>query len=792
MQRTFPPEVVYKEETKRSKYIGESIKKQESLSFLRGKGKYIDDVRLPTKVLHVGFLRSPYAHARIKRIDSRRALEIEGVRHVFTGEDFARFTLGYWMHFPGMAEPVRHPLAVGKVKFEGEPLAAVVAASPRIVEDALESIDVEYEPLQAVVDPLGAADAKAIIHEDLPDNVLFRRKYRSNDRVLETIDSSDLIIETQFRNGRTSPLSLETRGGVAWFDGERFTIWASTQIPHHLRTFVAETFGFPENKIHVIAPDVGGGFGPKSSVFQDEVALYAIALELKVPVKWIASRTEDIQMCGHERDQVHFAKAGFTKQGKLVGIHDRIVADLGIGGTFLIEVRPVMVTSTTLPGPYEFRNYSYEIEGVVTNKAPWAPNIGFGRPVGVFVMELLMDQAASKLGLDPTEIRRRNLVKDDAFPYRNPAGMVYDSGRYGLGFDTLLKGMKYDQLREWQNRLLKSGRHVGIGLSAYVEFAGPSSAINQNLGWEIGGLEKAVVKIDATGKITVGLGVADQGQGHRTIFAQIAAQELGADIADVKVIEGDTDSTPYGRGTWASRSTILAGNAIVVASRKLNSKLRRIAAYILGVRIEDIDIDMSTAYDKRSEKKITFAEIGKIAYRFTTKLPPGEQPDLEEVGIFDSPSETNVVSYGCHGACVEIDPETGRVQVKSYFVVDDAGVIVNPVSAEGQIHGAVVGQGFLQTFSELQYDKEGVLKTSTLMDYGLPTAQDLPYTFSIEKVETPSLTPGGFKGLGEGGAVGSPAALINAINDAIRPLGKQISKVPISPNEIWEQLEDDR
>ncbi len=794
MQQTVPAqENVFEQKRKRSKFIGESVKKQESLSLVKGKGMYIDDIRLPTKILHVAFLRSLYAHARIKHLDSSNALKMDGVRKVFTGEDFANITLGYWMHFPGMAEPARHSLALGKVKFQGEPIAAVVADSPQIAEDALEMLDVEYDPLPAIVDPLKAIESDALIHEDLPDNMIFRHRYKTGDRVLEDISASDLVIETQFKNGRTSPLSLETRGALAWLNEDRFTIWASTQIPHHLRTFVAETFGFPENKIRVIAPNVGGGFGPKSSVFPDEVALYAIALKLGVPVKWIASRTEDIQMCGHERDQIHFVKAGFTKEGKLVGIHDRIVADLGIGGTFLIEVRPVMVTSITLPGPYDFRNYSYEIEGVATNKAPWAPNIGFGRPVAVFVMELLMDMAASKLGLDPAALRRRNLVRDDRFPYRNPAGMVYDTGNYAVGFDLLLKKMNYDELRKRQAELLEERKnnntYMGIGLSTYVEFAGPSSAINQKLGWEIGGLEKAVVKIDATGKVTVSLGVADQGQGHKTIFAQIAAQELGADIADIQVMEGDTDSTPYGRGTWASRSTILAGNAVVLASRKLKSKLKRIAAHILEASVDDIEIDMSVAYVRDDQKRsITLVDIGKIAHRFTTKLPAVEQPDLEETGIFDTPNDTSIVSYGCHGAFVEVDPETGRVQVQAYFVVDDSGVIVNPASAESLIHGSVISQGFLQTFSELLYDQNGSLTTSTLTDYALPNAQDMPYVFTVDHVVTPSLTPGGFKGLGESGAVGSPAALINAINDAIRPLGRQITKVPVSPNELWKEL----
>ncbi len=774
------------------KYIGKPLRKKEALPLLIGKGTYTDDVELPGKMHHVTFLRSPYAHARIRSIDTSMAMALEGVTAVFTGENLRDIDLKYWADLPELRRPNRHPLALDKVKFQGEPVAVVAAEDRYTAEDALELIEVDYEPLPPITDPLKALDDKRNrVYEEFPDNVLSEEAYETSDNVLSKIDECPVIIEEEFKNGRTSPIPLEPRIHLAHFNGERLSIWASTQIPHMLRTYISETLGLSETKVRVIAPNVGGGFGPKCNIFPDEVALYAIALRLGVPVKWVETRTEHFLMAGHERDQIHKVRAGFTNEGRIVAVHDVVVADVGIGGVFWTELLQLARSTTCLPGPYRFKHYRFHVRGVATNKAPWSANVGFGRPPGTFVIERIMEIAANKLGIDPAEIRRINLVGRDEFPYRNPAGVTYDSGDYRNALEKLLRSMSYEDLRLEQAKLRNRDRFIGIGLSIYVETSASSMKWFQSRGFELAGQERVTVKVLPTGKIIVAVGAADQGQGQKTIFAQIAADELSANIDDIEVVQGDTDQTLYAAGTFNSRSTVTTGNAIVLASRKLVDKIKRIAAHLLDSKPEQIFIRNGVAqvlHSDTEDTKLSLSEIAKIAYRFTWRLPSGELPYLEEVGMYDSPLDMNFMSFGCHGAVVEVDPQTGQIKVKKYFVVDDAGVIINPITADGQIEGGVICQGFLQTFNELRYDGNGNLLSSSLSDYSPPTSLEIPEQFVMNRTVTPSPSPLGAKGLGEGSAQGCPAALVNAISDALRPFGVQMNKMPVLWNEVWDKI----
>ena len=774
-------------------YVGARIKKKHAYELVQGRGNFADDVEQQSKTYYVHFVRSPYARAKILKINYEKALGVEGVVRVFTGPDFKDINLGYWMHLPKMMEPARHPLAVSEATYNGEPVAAVLAVDPYIAEDAAELVDVDYEVLEPVLDPIKALeDSSNKVMKDMKDNVLFEDHYRSVEELEKIIDECPVKIEEKIVNGRSTTVTLEPRVQVATYNGDVMEVWSSTQYPHVLRTFIAESLGIPENHVRVYAQDVGGGFGPKTSVFNDDMTVYAISYMMKITVKWVETRTEDVMLTGHERDQIHFVKAGFEKNGKLVAVYDRIIADVGAGTTFWAEVQPAMVASVTVPGPYLFRNYGFDMYCVTTNKTPWSPNIGFGRPVAALVMERLMDMAALKLKMDPVSIREMNLVHKEQFPYRNPAGVVYDSGDYRLGLKKLTKMMGYDKIHELREKMRQEGKLLGVGISVYSEYtAPPSSRLQGVLGWHVGGYEKATIRMNPTGKVNIYLGVKDSGQGHETIFAQIAADELGISIDDIYVNEGDTDRDPYGFGSWASRSTVTAGNAVLLASRKMRDRLLKIAAHFLKADEEDLEISNGEVkVTSDPERRMGMTQLASMVYRQSMKLPSGIEPDLEFSAIYDPPQDNTMVSYAWHGVLLEIDPETGQIKLLKYYVVDDAGVIINPLSAEGQVHGSTIAHGLQQALAEIKYDDNGILLTTSFWDYIPISSLDLPETFEIENIESPSPTPGGYKGMGEGGAIGCPPAIANAISNAVAEFGSQVRKIPISMEEIFNLIKN--
>ncbi|GBC69709.1 Caffeine dehydrogenase subunit alpha [archaeon HR01] len=765
------------------RYIGAAIKRREDPILLTGRGRYVDDIKLPGMV-YAGFVRSGYAHARIVSIDLSRAVKHPDFVGALMPEESA--PLPTWMRYKGLRAVPRYSLARGKARYVGEPIVAIASKDRYSLNDILESVEVEMEPLEPVVDAEKALEPGApLLYEEWGDNIIMHSSFRAGD-VEEALRRADLVVRRRYTNQRYAPTPIEGRAVLSYYDRARdeLTVWDSTQFPHVLQTYLAEALGYPENKIRVIAPDVGGGFGPKSSVWQEEVSTIQLSLKLGLPVKWVETRREHLLVCGHERQQVHYIEAGFSRDGKLLAIRDKVIADIGVYGAFWTETQPVMVTMAAIPGPYNFTNYEYEIYCAVTNKAPYSPHRGFGRPVAAFVMERLMDDAARELGLDPVEIRRRNLVGPEAMPYKNVHGIVYDSGDYPKALELALKQARYHEWRSIQEEERRRGRLIGIGVAMYVEYTTPSSErLAKGLGWEVGGYDSATIKVEPEGKIVVTTGTASQGQGHYTVYAQIAADVLGAKLDDVVVYEGDSKNHPYGFGAWASRSTVAVGGAIIRAGEQLLKKMKAIAAHLLEANPDDLETSESRIYVRDApERSVSFAEIATVAWRMPTKMPPDMEPGLEYTAHYE-PKAFTTCSYAVHIPVVEVDPETGQFKVLEYHIFDDSGVVVNPITLYGQIHGAVAHGVGGAVYEELVYDENGQLLTSTFMDYLIPSAVEM-FNMEIEHMETPSPQPGGFKGMGEGGAIAAPAALANAVQDALSHLGVTITDTPLKPDYI--------
>ncbi|MEM4560983.1 MAG: xanthine dehydrogenase family protein molybdopterin-binding subunit [Candidatus Caldarchaeum sp.] len=767
----------------KGKYVGKPIKRREDPILLTGRGRYVDDIKLHGMV-YAGFVRSNYAHGRIVSINISEAVKHPDFVGVLMPDEAA--PLPSWMKYKGLRNVPRFSLARGKVRFVGEPVVAVASKNRYSVEDIVSLVEVEVEPLPAVVDAEKALQpGSPLLYEEWGDNIIMNYGFKAGD-VEKAFASADLVIRRRYVNQRYAPTPIEGRGVVADFDKARgeLTVWDSTQFPHVLQTYISQALNYPEHLIRVIAPDVGGGFGPKSSVWPEELATIQLSMKLGVPVKWVETRTEHMLVCGHERQQVHYVEAAFRRDGKILAIRDKVVADIGVYGAFWTETQPVMVTMAAIPGPYILEAYQYEVYCMATNKAPYSPHRGFGRPVAAFVMERLMNDAALQLGMDPAEIRRRNIIPAEAMPFRNIHGIVYDSGNYPKALEEALKMADYDGWRARQREALKNGRLVGIGLAVYVEYTTPSSErLDKGLGWEVGGYDSATVRVEPEGKIVVLTGTASQGQGHYTVYAQLAAEYLGARMEDVVVLEGDSKTCPYGFGAWASRSTVAVGGAIIKASNAALEKMKKIAAHILEANPDDIEADESRLYVKDSpEKTISFAEVAKIAWRQPTRLPPDMEPGLEFTAHYE-PKAFTTCSYAVHIPVVEVDPETGHFKVLEYHIFDDSGKVLNPLTLYGQIHGALAHGVGGAVYEELVYDENGQLLTSTFMDYLIPSAVEM-FSMNIEHMETPSPQPGGFKGMGEGGAIAAPAALANAVNDALAHLGVVVDQTPLKPEYI--------
>jgi carbon-monoxide dehydrogenase large subunit len=764
-------------------YVGAIVRRREDPRFLTGRARFVEDVRVPG-CLHAVILRSPHAHARIVAVRTDRARAHPAVVACLAHDDLAAALrplpiagvpppqLQERVGFRVKAAP-QLALARGKVRYVGEPVAVVVATDRYAAEDALELVEVAYEPLPVVVDvEQGLAPGAPLIHEVWGDNVsvAFEARVGDPDRALAEAPAR---VGARIRVPRYAGIPLEPRGVLAEPSGrgDGLTVWGSTQVPHWLQRTLGEALGLPAHKLRVVAPDVGGGFGTKCSIYPEDVLIPVVSARLRRPVKWVETRREHLQSATHSRQQLHDAELGATRDGAIVAFRDRFLLDQGAYNPWGI-VQPYNTVGHML-GPYRIPNAAFDVRSVVTNKTPHAPYRGAGRPEAVFVMDRMLDLLARELHLDPAELRRRNLVRADEMPYdvgllyRDGQPLVYDGGDFPDALERALDAAGYDAARAEQAGLRARGVFRGVGISAYVEGTG------------IGPYEGATVGLDASGKVVVATGACSQGQGHETVFAQIAADALGADLEDVTVVGGDTDAIPFGVGTFASRSTVLAGSAIHASAGQVRRKLVRAAARLLEAAEPDLTVEGSRVFVRGSASRaVPFARIVQACLP-TFQGPAAVEPDFEVTTYQGVPTVT--YASAVHVAVVEVDPETGRVRLLRYVVAHDCGRVVNPMLVDGQIHGGVaqgVGGGLAE---EIAYDQAGQLLTGSLMDYALPRADELPF---IETVHLEHPSPRNsleVKGVGEGGAISPPAALANAVEDALAPFGVRITEGPVTP-----------
>ncbi len=769
-----------------ARFFGASVKRVEDPRYLSGLGQYVDDIDLPG-MLYAVFLRSPHGHARLRSIDTEAAAQLPGVRTVMTGAEMARLVppvhtgLNYIEHRPTVM-PV---IATDRVRYAGEAVAVVVADNPYVAEDALELIEVDYEPLPAVVHPEQAlADDAPRVHEDWPDNIAVRSSHDTGD-VDRAFAEAAFVIDERFRSEPVTGIPMEPRGCVAHYDRafQSLTLWTSTQIPHLIRTLLADLLSLPEHRLRVIAPDVGGGFGIKVHLYPEELILSALALHLKGAVKWIQDRREEIMTNVHCRDHCHRVQAAVREDGVITGIEARIVADMG---AYMSQPFGGGLESTgaarMLLGPYKVTQYRYEAYSTVSNKSPRGAYRGVSMPICTLIMERLMDTIAQRTGLDPADVRRRNLVRPDDFPYVNALGVVYDSGSFEESLDRALEAVDYPALRAEQQRLRAEGRYLGIGISCYVEITAQNSEAMQARGVKrVPGYDTSTVKVEPTGKVIVSSSVIAEGTGKETALAQIVADELGLTLADITVVLGDTSRTPYGSGTWSSRGAVGAGGSCFRASRKIRSKMQDIVAGHMEANPDDLELRNGRFEIKGTPSiSMTFEDAARLAYMVSNEaLPEGMEPGLEVTDYYDPPRQT--VSNATQVVVAAVDIETGQVSLRQCVIVHDCGRMINPMLVDGQIHGGVaqgLGQGL---YEAVRYSEQGQVLSASLMDYLVPTATEMPF-MEVGHLETPSpLTEGGIKGMGEGGTIGTPAAIANAVADALAPFGAQITNLPVTP-----------
>lgn len=756
--------------------IGASQRRVEDEPLLGGRGTFVDDIHLPG-TLTLAILRSPYAHARIHAVRLDAARQAPGVVDAIAGDDTAHLSrMAVTPFVPNMHIPPYLPMAVGKVRYAGEEVAAVLATDPYAARDALDLIDVEYEPLPAVTDVEAAvADEAPVLYDEFGTNLTYRHTYGSAQRDVDAaLQDADRVVSLRIKNGRVAPMALEPRAVLASFDQESglLRVWSSTQRPFLIRDSLASLFDLSPEQVHVIAPDVGGGFGGKGPLYREEILAVYLAIKHGRPVRWVATRTEDFLTTMHSRDMVTLVQGGFTNDGQLLGLDVRIFANMG-AYLQLSTARPPTRTAQLACGAYRVPVARSEIVAAFTNTVPTGPYRGAGRPEAAFLIERLMDTAARELGIDVIEIRRRNFIKRDEFPWSTPTGLTYDSGDYDQALDAALALADYEGLLERQRQARARGELFGIGLSSFIEPTGGP-------GWESGR-----VWVDASGRVTAATGSSAHGQGHETVFAQVVADRLQIPFDQVRVLRSDTAQVPPGIGTFGSRSMALGGSALAQAADAVLEKMRTIAAFHLEVAVDDIVYDDGRFFPTGvPTRAVSFAEVAAAAA--SPNLPPEIEPGLDVTTRFGPDIET--YANGAHIAAVRIDPDTGRISVETYVGVDDAGTLINPLLAEGQLHGGLA-QGFGQALMErVVYGENGTMYSGTLLDYSVPRASMLP-TFVLGEVTTPSpLNQLGAKGVGEAGTVGAPPALVNAVIDALAPYGVRHLDMPLTEERIWRAI----
>ncbi len=783
-------------ETRRPKSVGARVQRLEDPRLLAGRGRFTDDHRVPV-TLHLAFRRSEEAHARIRAIDTATAAAMPGVVAVFTAADLA-----------GEIRPVRAEsrmrdyyatafvaLAADKVRYVGEAIAVVAAESRYLAEDAAAEIEVDFKSLPPLGDTEAAlAEGAALLHDEAGTNVIARREFKRGE-VEEALFAAPHRVGGRFRMHRKTPAAIENRAYLAEFDPGRghLTVHSATQVPGLIRDALAEILDLPGSRLRVVAGDVGGGFGGKASLYPEEVVVAALARRLEATVKWTGDRLEDLTTTSQAFDEVVEAELAFDGAGRLLGLVAEVVGDVGAYSIYpwTASLEPVQVISF-LPGPYRLPAYRGAVRAVATNKPPMGPYRGVGRPVSVFVMERLIDMAASELGLDPVEMRRRNLVAEDEFPYRAGSGLMWDRSGFHECLEAAVTQIDYTGRRAAQSAGPGAdGRLFGIGVASYAELTGIGSRISAAPGMPINtGTEMATIQLDSTGAVRAAFGIASHGQGLETTLAQVIADELGVAPAAIEIVQGDSAAVPHGTGTYASRSTVLAGGAAILSARGLRERIVQVAALLFEASADDIEITDGIVAVAGTDRRLSFRELAKAFYSEMGRLPREARDELalEVTRVYDPFFGTT--TSATHIAVVAVDPEICEIEVLDYAVAEDCGRIINPGIVDGQVHGGVAQGIGAALFEEIRYDANGQCLTGSFVDYVVPSAAEIPALHVTHVESVLPATEGGFRGMGEGGTIGATGAIANAVTDALRPLGIEIMELPVTPERLFRLIRD--
>ena len=770
--------------------VGQPVPRKEDLRLITGRGTYVSDLQLP-RTRHVAFLRSPHAHARITAIDTSQARQLAGVTAVFTGQEqaFKNTALRAQSALPGYIETAQPALATSKTRFAGEAVAAVVAGSRYLAEDALALIDVDYAPLPVTVSAW-QTPGSVPVHEEAPDNVLLSRTFAAGD-VQAAFAAADLVVERELITNRHVGNPLEGRAGLALWQPERrrLTFWSGTQVPHIVRNMLAALLGLAESSVQVIAPDVGGGFGVKSVLYPEDVALCLMAQALPgTPVKWVEDRSEHLLAATHARDHRYLMKAAFSREGGLLALQADITCNVGAYSVYpwTAGIEPLMAGGL-LSGPYRLANYDCTVRGVATNTAPAGPYRGVARPASVFAMESVIDSAARALDLSGAKIRHRNLIQREDIPYRMPSRLVDDSGHYAACLDKAVELAGFDDRahREEQQRRVKAGEpRLGVGFACYNELTGLGRAASAGPRMPFRtGHDACTVRINPDGTVTVFSGVTSQGQGLETTIAQVVADAVGVCYDAVEVRIGDTDESLWGFGAFSSRQSVIGGGAAHRAGQAVRDRALRLAGGLLDAKADELTLSGGQVFVNGDERpSLDLAEVARVAYLESNRLPEGIEPGLEETRFYDP--IRGAFAAGAQVIRIEIDPETAELRILTWICVEDAGRIIHPLIVDGQIAGAIAQGIGGALYEHLIYDEEGNLSTGSLLDYPMPTSAEIP-ELVIGHVANPAANPLGVRGVGEGGTLGPAAALAGAVGDA---LGVTVDRLPITPSGLWELM----
>jgi aerobic carbon-monoxide dehydrogenase large subunit len=774
-------------------YIGQSVPRPNAQRLLQGRGAFTDDLRFP-RLAHAAFFRSPYAHAKIKKLDFSKALKAEGVIGVFDGRAVAEYCkpwVAVLAHLKGIKSPEQHALAIERACWQGEPVAVVVAESRTQAEDAVALIEAEWEELPVVVDMEEALRGRTVIHPQFEDNICFKREHDTGG-VNEAFEQADVVVEETFHFGRHTGVCLEGRAILADYNAAEhsLTVYHATQAPHMMQDIFSRHLGIPEANVRVIAKDIGGAFGIKVHVYPDEMATAALSVMLRRPVKFVADRLESFLSDIHAREHRVKVKLACSRSGEILAFD---LDDLTAIGPYSVYPRTSGIEGNQVVnltgGPYKHQKYRAKLNVVFTNKNVTCQYRAVGHPIAVALTEGIVDLAAQRLGMDPAEFRKRNLIPDDAYPYTFPSGIKFEQLSHHKALDLLLKTMKYSELRSEQGRLRSQKVYRGIGLAAMIEVTNPSSAFYGVGGARISAQDGATIRLEPTGMVTVLCSVTEQGQGTEAIFAQIAASAVGVSLEKVRVITGDTGVTPYGGGTWASRGAGIGGEAVLLAGRALRANILEVASRVLKMDKGELDILNNEIASKLTlESKMPLAELGRIAYYRPDTLPLDFQSELTVTRHYTPRQYGFTFTNGIQASYVEVDTDTGFVKLLKHWCVEDSGTVINPMLVDEQLRGGVVQGIGAALYEECLYGPDGQLLNGNMADYLVPMSGEMP-DIVCAHVETPTRQSQlGAKGVGEAGTAGAPGAVMNAVNDALAPLGARVTAMPFTPERILKAL----